>query len=626
MTTPPPPEELDLTHQQPQQRLRRWGKALALLCAGMVLGALLLSLRKSAPTPAADEHTGHAHSQEQAGALWTCSMHPQVQSQEPGLCPICGMDLIQASSVEGSAAEPMAGQIMLGERAKKLARLRTAEVSTLALDGQTRELLGRVSEDEEGASVVTSWVGGRIEKLYTRVTGEQLKRGQAVASIYSPEVYATHRELLAAISQLERLGEAPQLARSTARGQLEAARQKLRLMGISSSELAKMERAEKAWTRLTIRSTTSGTILERLVSQGNYIKVGEPLLRVASLDEVWVLLDAYESDLGQVSVGQSVKLSVSAYPERTFTGEISFIEPTLDARTRTTPLRVVVKNEEGLLKPGMYARATLEAQLVAPGAAIPLAIPASAPLFAGERALVYVEKQSVEEGSIYEGRMVKLGERVQGMYPVLAGLSLGERVVTHGAFVLDSDLQIRGGLSLMARPDDTQSSPLDDVRSLQPASLTALSPLLRGYLDVQELLAQDDLKGAKKRASDWKGDLEGIALGEENGEVQRTWQELQRRLLAGASQISEAQTLEAARGHFLALTGAVSEVLRRFGNPADVKVRLAYCPMAFDSRGGHWFQRAEVVDNVYYGESMRQCGEIQETLSPGEFLVRGGEQ
>ncbi|MEM6957738.1 MAG: DUF3347 domain-containing protein, partial [Myxococcota bacterium] len=221
-----------------------------------------------------------------------------------------------------------------------------------------------------------------------------------------------------------------------------------------------------------------------------------------------------------------------------------------------------------------------------------------------------------EERSTYEARTVRLGPRLGDSYPVVAGLSEGERVVTRGAFALDADLQIRGGTSMMTAPDDGSEGDWDQVAAVSPAERARLSPVVRAYLDVQTALADDDLSPAKAAASALVQATDGVGL---LGAAENVWQDLAAALRGPALRVARADTLEVAREGFEPLSEALIRLLARFGNPLEDSLRLAYCPMAAGSEGARWVQRGEVVDNAYFGASMLTCGEVRQELSQGAF-------
>jgi Cu(I)/Ag(I) efflux system membrane fusion protein len=419
-------------------------------------------LRGSEAPPPGDET--HAH--DAAETTWTCAMHPQIRQTEPGQCPICGMDLIP---VDRSTAgdEHTASRVSLSERAKILARVRTAEVERLGSGRVERRLLGRVDYDERSLRTVTAWVGGRIDRLHVSTTGERVRRGQVIATLYSPEVYTAHQDLIQARQQFERLqGAATPSAGRAAEAALNASRDRLRLLGVPDGELRTMERADKPSERARIRTPFGGTVIERLATQGSYVETGSGLYRVANLSTLWVQLDAYESDLPLLKTGQNVSIRVEALPGEVFKGRVTFVDPVLNLNTRTARVRIEVKNQDRRLRPGMFVEASVQSDGAGKAAQeAPLVVPATAPLFTGRRSVVYVELPDAEEPT-YEARVVTLGPRMGDLYAVLSGLQEGERVVVHGAFAIDADLQIQGGNSMMTLPGDDGA----DTTTPEPAT------------------------------------------------------------------------------------------------------------------------------------------------------------
>lgn len=581
------------------------------LVAALAFGAGMLA--RGAGRPA--EHVHPPAGTADAATVWTCSMHPQIRRNEPGQCPICGMDLIPASGASEASTRPE--RVTLSDRAQALSRLRTTEVRRREGSAVDVRLLGRVEPQESAARTVTAWVGGRIDRLHVRVTGQRVSAGQVIATLYSPEVYAAHQDLLSAKRQLARMAAASPIARTAAEAALGAARDRLRLLGVRDAELTRMEGADQPTRQVAIRTPFGGTVMERLATEGAYVTTGAPLYRLADLSRVWVQLDAYESDLSSVATGQSVRLEVESLPGETFEGRVAFIDPTIDPRRRTARVRVEVSNRGGRLRPGMFAEAVVAAGGRA-GEQAPLVIPDSAPLFTGRRAVVYVEVQQ-QDRPTYEARVVRLGPRMGGVYPVVAGLSEGDRVVTRGAFVLDADLQIRGGASMMSAPDDTQPGPWDEAITLPAAARSALAPLLASYLDLGAALAADDLARARSAAGSLVAQVGSTEL-TEPAEASQVWARVRPDLRQHGSQVAAATTLETARSAFEPLSHDVQVLVRRFGNPLGEPVNLAFCPMAFGSRGAEWLQRGTAIDNAYFGAAMRSCGEIRATVGPGGFL------
>jgi Cu(I)/Ag(I) efflux system membrane fusion protein len=552
-----------------------------------------------------------------AASVWTCSMHPQVQQPEPGACPICGMDLI---ALEGGGHEHAhnPSQVTLSERARALARIQTAEVLPAQGPRGALRLLGRLEYDETRLRTLTAWVGGRVDRLYVATTGAKLRRGQVIAALYSPEVYAAQQDLIEARKQLGRLEGGTPLAQRAALATLESARNRLRLLGVTGSQLERMEAAEAPWRQLQISATFEGTVTERLVTEGQYVSAGAGLYKLADLSRLWVQLDAYEQDLALLAEGQEVTLTLEALPGEVFAGRVAFVDPVVDPRKRTARVRVEVDNDQGRLRPGMFAEAAV--QVAVPDEVPPLVIPDSAPLFSGRRSVVYVEVPHAAKPT-YEAREVRLGARRGDQYPVIAGLRYGERVVTQGAFRLDADLQIQGGQSLMMRPDDRARGALDEVIDLPEASRRRLAPLVGAYLEAQEALSADDFERARGAVERLIKEADPALLAEP-ARAAEVWGELCEGFSTHGRYFVRAADMDGARAAFASLTEQLRRLLATFGNPIEAPVRLAWCPMAFNNRGASWFQRAHEVSNSYFGEQMLRCGEIQDTLGAGAYLAR----
>lgn len=614
MTEPDPPttgpESTQTPESRPQPRAApRWRRWLPQL--GVALGislAFAIGVECGAPDELAEPGAEHEQVQE-APQVWTCSMHPQIRRNEPGQCPICGMDLIPA---EGESAQAEPGMAKLSARARALAQLRTTPIRRVSPSSE-HKLLGKVDYDESRFRMITPWVGGRIDRLHVRTTGTEIKRGQTVATIYSPEVYAAMRDLVTAAKQVERLGQGMHGAGRLAGAALESARERLRLLGISDQRIAAIEKNRKVPKQIAIPAPFGGTVLERKVEQGDFVEPGTVLFHVADLSQVWVQLEAYETDLPHLAVGQPVDISITSLPGETFEGRVAFIDPVIDAKTRTARVRIEVPNPEGVLRPGMFAEAVIESPAAGSGT---LTVPGTAVLFTGRRSVVYVEVPG--RPGTYELREVRLGPKAGPVYPVLSGLADGEAVVTHGAFVLDADVQLnQGGLSMMALPDDAHRDVADVV--ITGDVLAALGPVMDAYLQTQALLATDELDAARAKLGALADLANAVSLSAPK-QTRKAWEEVASDLVGHARQGQASEDDGALRSAFELVSEEVTTLLRLFGNPMPEPLRVAYCPMAFDNQGAEWIQREETVSNPYYGSAMLRCGDVRGTLMPGERL------
>lgn len=286
-----------------------------LIVSGLLLGWIFF--HNSAPEKVETTAEIHDHAAE-GHDVWTCSMHPQIRKDEPGDCPICGMDLIPLLKSDAVMDDQA---IEMSESALKLAEVQTSVVTIGSVSKEIR-LFGKIQTDERLIRTQTAHIPGRIEQLMVNVTGERVNKGQVIAKVYSPEMLTAQKELLEALTLADRYP-----------AMLDAAREKLRLWKLSEQQIADMEKSGKPKSIFDIYATTSGIVTSRRVNPGDYVSTGDVLFELADLSGVWVLFDAYESDLSWISTGQNVEFTTQAIPGKTFSGKITFIDPVVDAST-----------------------------------------------------------------------------------------------------------------------------------------------------------------------------------------------------------------------------------------------------------------------------------------------------
>lgn len=407
-------------------------------------------------------HAGHDHSEHtvegkdgEGQTTWTCSMHPNIKLPEPGQCPVCFMDLIPLVE-DGDGGERLSlRQLRLTPTARKLAEVAVAPVRRSDLDMATR-LVGKVDYDETRLGRITAYMAGRLDTLHVDFMGARVRRGQPMASIYSPELRTAQAELIQAVRTLKNLGPgAMDLVRATSAKTEKAAREKLRLLGLSKDQIEAIAKREEPVDHVTLYAPMGGVVIEMSVREGDYVRTGQTLFGVADLSRLWVVLEAYETDLPWIEQGMDMAFTTEAYPGRRFKGRVAYVDPMVDETTRTVRVRLDVDNPGGLLKPGMFVKAERAAQGGAGGDAgqtreSELVIPDTAPLITGKRAVVYLQAPG-DEG-LYVGREVVLGPRVGDHYVVREGLEEGDLVVVNGNFKIDSALQILARPSMM-HPD-----------------------------------------------------------------------------------------------------------------------------------------------------------------------------
>ena len=291
-----------------------------------------------------NQENTHSH-QVEAGQQWTCSMHPQVIQAEPGDCPICGMDLIASESGDDGLAP---GQFRMTKNALALADVRTTIVGTVTTGGNTLKLSGTIQENEKAVATQSAYFGGRIEELFVNFEGEEVRSGQKLASLYAPELVSAQQELITA-SGLK--ASQPELYK--------AVRNKLKLWKLTEKQIAEIEASGRVQEYFPIYATVAGTVSEIRVQLGDYVDQGSPLFKIANLGSVWAVFDAYENQVSLLREGQPLRITAKSYPNTPFEAEISFINPVLNASTRTVEVQAVLQNPEGKLKPGMFVTGDL---------------------------------------------------------------------------------------------------------------------------------------------------------------------------------------------------------------------------------------------------------------------------
>ena len=361
---------------------------------------------------------------------YTCAMHPQIRQPEPGTCPICGMELIPVEPTNGGTEDVNAHT--LSPEALALAEVVTDTVRWIQ-PSHTIEMLGRVAPDERLIHHVTARVAGRLERLFITYEGQEVRKGQLMAYIYSPELISAQQELL----------EARHL-KHTSPELYEAVRRRLLLWSLTPAEIDSIERTGKVMYYFPVVSPASGVVLRMRVKEGHYAREGEMLFDVAELRQnIWVEFEAYEQDLPYLHVGQRVTFWVEGAPHRHWQGRITYIDPFVEEERRIIHVRVELPNPDLSLKPGMFVRGKIE---VRTGRRV-LAVPRTAVLWTGKRSIVWVRLPG--EAPRFVMREVELGGRLGDYYIIASGLQEGERVATYGTFRIDASAQLMGMPSMM---------------------------------------------------------------------------------------------------------------------------------------------------------------------------------
>jgi RND family efflux transporter MFP subunit len=319
------------------------------------------------------------------------------------------------------------------------AGVQVAEVQTAALKTDI-DAFGRVEQPEAQLAAVSARIGGRVDKLYVQYTGESVRRGQAVADVYSPEVATAIADYHLAQENRKQLGQSDDASvRAQADALVTASQRKLSLWGIAEKQMEEPETGSVPHT--TLYASASGSVVERKVTQGQYVNAGDTLFTVADLSQVWIKADVYEDQLPQIRRGQEVAITSEALPNRTLHGHVDFIEPAANAQTRTVPVHVHVANPGMRLLPGMF----ISASFISRAPTESIVVPRSAVLDTGTRKIVYLARPN----GVFEAREVAVGTPSDDLFPVMSGLQRGDKVVLNGNFMIDSQAHLSSGMSGM---------------------------------------------------------------------------------------------------------------------------------------------------------------------------------
>ena len=431
------------------------------------------------------DHSSHSgdllmeDEKETASFYYTCSMHPKVRASEPGRCPICNMTLTKVEiekedDKESTATQeeekvwqckdfpditsktkkpcPVDGSPMVLKTSQKApasviakVMLRKAQmkhfnpsffpVTTMRMQKNVR-LLGGVLQTEDRVSFIPARVEGRIEEVLVKSTGSFIKKGDPVLKIYSPKLITTGEEYIISRKSYKKS------QKNQFKALMEEAKERLRLWGIRDDQFESWFEKGKVPNKITIYSLETGIVSKRLATIGKYFKEGQNFFELYDLSEVWVEMDVYEHDSGIVGLGQQVYLEFTALPGEIIKGQIDFINPVLDSKSRTLKIRTTIQNKKGILKPGMIADATLHVKLEG----MPLVIPRTAIIDTGKRKVVWKKRKD----RTYEAIVIRTGYESEGYVEVKSGLKEGDSVVMEGNFLLDAQAQLFGGYSDMS--------------------------------------------------------------------------------------------------------------------------------------------------------------------------------
>lgn len=552
------------------------------LVVGLILGWLIFR-------PATTLKQEHYHEQGEE-TTYTCSMHPQIRQNEPGQCPICGMDLIPLTT-EAEPGERSPFVHTMSPEAIALANIQTQKVKSVSPEHEVY-LTGKVAVNEQKIAVITANYSGRIEKLFVDFTGQRVRKGQKLATIYSPELVTAQKELIEA-SKFREFNPALYYA----------SKEKLRLWKITETQINQIENSGIVLTEFDVYADKSGIVIRRDISKGDFVNRGTVLFEIVDLSSVWVLMDAYESDLPFLRVGQKITFTVAAIPGREFTSNISFIDLFINPQTRTASVRAEISNLQQTLKPGMFVNGKIKASLSVRDKS--LVIPRSSLLWTGKRSVVYVKVPNTEFPA-FEMREITLGASLGDYFIVENGLTEGEEIVTNGVFAIDAAAQLRGNYSMMNRPTDN-TIPIPDRFTEQ------LTVFANHYFELKNSLIKSDFQLSKSNAKNLETALIQIDMNLLDGDAHKTWMENYQVLKNQTELFLKANDIENQREIFSPLSNQIIETVETFGLKIGT-LYIAYCPMAFGDKGAYWLSEIEEINNPYFGDIMLRCGEVKKEI------------
>ncbi len=646
-----------------RNEILRWGLG-RLVNLGLFVGAgvLLIVLLGIAQRVGWLKTAGETQSSSSVGsaeAVHTCPMHPQIRQPGLGDCPICGMPLVPATA-GGADLDEFAVSIEPAQR--RLANIKTVTVTEQPVSRQL-QTIGSIEIDESRQATISSYIDGRLEKIYADYTGVEVQEGDHLAVVYSPQLYSAQIEYLEAKKTLESFSDSALASIREAQEKLaDNSRQRLLELGMTADQLRELDTTEAAKSRLTIYAPMGGTVIEKLAEEGKYIEAGEPIYRIADLSMVWLMLELFPEDASRIRFGQQVQARLSSNPNEVLTGRVAFIAPNVDPSSRTVGVRVEFTNDQRKLRPGDYAEATITIPIGPEGeiydqdlagkwispmhpqiirdqpgpcpvcgmqlvpttrygfAATPVdqpvsvTIPRSALLLAGQNSVAYVET----EAGRFELRVVKIGPFLKDNVVILEGIEPGEQVATSGNFLIDSQMQLAGKPSLI---DPTRyvrkfrNVPLEfdsiDISVIGGKSGEQLEELYSRYFEIRTAFAAD-----KKPVEESSLSLHELSTQLTSSEDVTDQAKEQLSIVTENAEHLHHLPLEEARMQFKPISHAILELATQIRGEGNERVfRHFFCPMVKEGEGD-WLQFEERISNPYYGSQMLRCGELIRTLPP----------
>lgn len=549
---------------------------IVLVLIGVLVGVGIAKFYQNSSPQASSQNLG----QEEEEIIWTCSMHPEIRQNEPGLCPICGMDLTPMDN-DNESLDP--NLFTLSERALALADVQTEIVNQQNSESGERNYTGRIEATDASGQVQSAYVSGRIEKLHVNTTGKMVRKGQVLGTIYSPELLSAQQELLSAY---KRKDQNPSLYKAISN--------KLLQWKWTQKQIDELIEKGEPQAYFPIQAMVQGEVIEKYVSEGSYVEAGQELFRINNLSNLWGIIDIPESEASQFKEGDQVNLSTSS--QKDIQAKIDLVHPLVDPLTRTVQLRVELPNTDKKLKPGMLVRAKIQGKgnLETKG----IYISKSAVLWTGKRSLVYVVHR--DQGQLhFEMREVELGARLGDQYEILNGLENGEEVVSHGTFTVDAAAQLQGKSSMMNHQKEEQIELTEEDQE-------NLLEVMHFYFELKDVFVSSEADDVADQAEKSITEIEKLHF-HLSGKAEKLWNDV----LQNWHQIAHSENIDEQRLYFKNLNISLIPLAKPLKHQ-DETWYLQECPMADDDQGGFWISLDKEIINPYFGDRMLKCGGIEE--------------
>jgi len=576
--------------------------AITTLVLGLILGYFFFGR-----TISEDKQNPAKHQHSETEEVWTCSMHPEIRLPEFGPCPKCGMDLIKADA-SSSNENPLVFE--MSADAVKIANIQTSIVGKTSGENEAQglKLSGKISANETTTASIVSHIPGRIEQLFVSFTGEQIKKGQKIATIYSANLITAQKELIEAY-KVKAVN--PKL--------FEATKNKLKYWKITDAQIENIFEEGEVIEVFSIYADYSGVVQEKKVSVGDHLMEGGVLFKIQNLNKLWVLFDVYENQLSAVNIGDEMIFTTTSLANKTFTAKVSFIDPIINPKTRTASVRLLVNNKDKLLKPEMFVAGMLLIKDSDKTQTEDVLVPNSAVLWTGQRSVVYVKVPDTDLPS-YEFREVLLGNSVGTYYIIKEGIKNGEEIVTNGAFVIDASAQLNNNTSMMNRSlleDEVEDSEVKERLPDYASELTIdgkdqIQKVLTQYLKLKDALVATDFELTIIETNKLKEINADLKLSISNSDAEDFWNTHFKIITDEVANISKANNVKLQRKSFDKLSNSLIKITKVF-SIANQPIYVQFCPMA-GKEGAFWLSTESNIMNPYFGDQMLTCGEVKEVL------------